>query len=453
MIRNVLKSVSKTVFNTVSKTPPPPISERNGRVIARPIKRHIPQPTDPYRRCAYGLANVMRLRQIRGVIAGMERGARHFQLALKLTDPTMSATFAKRDVAEAIALATRSKAVLIRRHFGQMLIEFELSPKFWEFYDRSSVDGLGIGLATRKQQVNIEFDDAKSQCLIVGSTGSGKSIAIQSALLAMMQQFRPEDTKFVIVDPDRDHSEFDNAVHLMMPIAQDDDQIARAINKTHKLLEHRHANNIRDDCQVVVLIDEITELITRYPDLYDVIGSLANGRKFKINVIAAAHRVTKDDLPGKDKFTQRYIGKLGSSNDNFHATGMQGLEAHKLSGKGDFYHIANTDVTRFQVAMPQQDDFSRLVRAEPQQMTFDHLEASPRFVEETAQQGGRPTAKVEAETLADYLQYPKLSVRKAKALGWGRVTHNLHKQFAADLVGTLNSRGLTVCSQEDCYNE
>jgi hypothetical protein len=395
----------------------------------------------------------MRLRQIRGGVAGMERGARHFQIGIKLADPTMSANFAKRDVAEAIALATRSKNVLIRRDYGQMLIEFELSPKFWEFYDRSHVNGLGIGLATRKQQVNIEFDDAKSQCLIVGSTGSGKSIAVQSALLAMMQQFNPQDTKFVIVDPDRDHGEFDNEAHLMLPIAQNDDQIAQAIIKTHKLLEHRHANNIRDDYQVVVLIDEITELINRRPELYDTIGSLANGRKFKINVVAAAHRVTKDDLPGKDKFTQRYIGKLGSPNDNFHATGMQGLEAHKLSGKGDFYHIANTDVTRFQVAMPQKKDFSHLDRAEPQQMAFDGLEASPRFVEEMTKQGGRPAAKVEAGTLVDYLQYPKLSVRKAKALGYGRVTHKLHKQFAADLVAALNSKGLTICDKEDCYSE
>lgn len=453
MIESVFKSVFKSVPKSVSKIPPPSNLERNGGGIALPTKRHAPQPVDPYRRCAYGLANVMRLRQIRGGVADMERGARHFQIRIKLTDPTMSATFAKRDIAEAVALATRSKNVLIRRDYGKMLIEFELSAKFWEFYDRSQVDGLGIGLATRKQQVNIEFDDAKSQCLIVGSTGSGKSIAVQSALLAMMQQFSPQDTKFVIIDPDRDHGDFDNEAHLMLPIAQSDNEIAQAITKTHNLLEHRHANNIRDDYQVVVLIDEITELVTRCPELYDIIGSLANGRKFKINVMAAAHRVTKDSLPGKDKFTQRYIGKLGSPNDNFHATGMQGLEAHKLSGKGDFYHIANTDVTRFQVAMPQQGDFSHLNRTEPQQMIFDTSEVSSRFVEETTKQGGRPTAKVEADTLADYLQYPNLSVRKAKNLGYGRVTHKLHKQFSVNLVAALNSRGLTVCDKENCYNE
>jgi hypothetical protein len=451
MVKNVFKTVFKTVSKTVSKPLPPPNSERNGGAIARPVKRHTPQAKDPYRRCAYGLANVMRLRQIHGAVAGMERGARHFQIGIKLCDPTMSANFAKRDIAEAIALATRSKAVLIRRDYGRMLIEFELSSKFWEFYDRSSVDGLGIGLATRKRQVSIEFDDAKSQCLIVGSTGSGKTIAIQSALLAMMQQFSPNDAKFVIVDPDKDHGEFDNEAHLMLPIAQSDDQIAQALTKTNNLLEHRHSDNIRDDYQVVVLIDEITELITRRPELYDVIASLTNGRKFKINVVAAAHRITKDDLPGKDKFTQRYIGKLGSPGDNFPATGMQGLEAHKLSGQGDFYHIANTDVTRFQVAMPRQSDFSRLDRAEPQQMAFDDLEVSPRFIEETTARGGAPKAKIAPATVADYLQYPKLSVRKGQGLGYGRTTHNLNKQFAADLMVALNSRNLTICNEEDCH--
>lgn len=444
MLKNVLKNVSKSV----SKSQKAPESRGNGVSVAgRQIKRHSPS-QNIYRRCAYGLANVMQRCRIRGRVANVARGARHFQISIKLTDPTKSDVFAKKTMSEAIAMATHSKAVLIRREYGYMLVEFELSPKFWEFYDRSYVSGLGIGLATRKKQVRIQFDDSKSQALIVGTTGSGKTVAIQSALIAMMTQYTPQDTKFVIIDPDKDHGDFDNEAHLMLPIAQSDNDIVRTITQAHGLFEHRHTNNIRDDYQLVILIDEITELIKRQPELYDIIASLANGRKFKINMIAAAHKVNKDSLPGKDKFTNRFIGKT-DINDSFYATGMQGLEAHKLSGLGDFYHIAHTDVTRFQVAMPNGSDFSRLARMETPQMALDGLEVSTRLIDEATQ--GRPKARIEVPILADYLQYQNISVRKAKELGYGRTTHSLHKGFATDLISELNTRGLTFCNTEDCH--
>lgn len=444
----MLKSASKSASKGVSKTKNAPKQRGNAvSLVSQPIKRHSPS-QNIYRRCAYGLANVMQRRRIRGSVANVARGARHFQISIKLADPTKSDVFAKKTMSEAIAMATHSRAVLIRRDYGYMLVEFELAAKHWEFYDRSYVSGLGIGLATRKKQVSIQFDDSKSQALIVGTTGSGKTVAIQSALIAMMTQYTPQDTKFVIIDPDKDHGDFDNEAHLMLPVAQSDNEIVRAIKQIHRLFEHRHTNNIRDDYQVVILIDEITELIKRQPDLFDIIASLANGRKFKINVVAAAHKVNKDSLPGKDKFTNRFIGKT-DINDSFYATGMQGLEAHKLSGLGDFYHIVHTDVTRFQVAMPQSSDFNRLARVDIPPVAFDDWDINPRFIDETTQ--GRPKATIKVPILADYLQYPKLSVRKAQELGYGRTTHSLHKGFAADLLSELNTRGLTLCDLEDCH--
>lgn len=446
------RHVSKSVSKTVSKTQTGPEMPCNANDKPNPHTRN-PESV-LFLRCAMGLGNVMKRRQIRGRLDGASRGARHLQLTVTLADPTMSEKFTQNQMSESVALATRTKSVIIRRDYGLMSVEFELPEKYRESYDRSFVSGLGIGLATRKNQVEISINDSLPQTSIVGSSGSGKTVMIQSALMALMGQHTPNDARFVIIDPDCDHSDFANESHLALPIAQSDDDIIRTIHQVHKLFEHRHANNIRNDYQLFVLIDEITELMKRQPDLYDVIGSLTNGRKLKIHLIAACHQVVKDLLPGKDKFVNKFVGKLASPNDNFISTGIQGLEAHKLTGLGDFYHIAHADVTRFQVAMPSKNDFALLERTgTPYGLGFDFdpedLDISPRFVEETT--GGRPLAELEAPILADYLANPGLTVRKAQEMGYGRTTHKIHREFSDSLIRELNNKGLVICKENNCY--
>jgi hypothetical protein len=57
----------------------------------------------------------------------------------------------------------------------------------------------------------------------------------------------------------------------------------------------------------------------------------------------------------------RFVGKVANAQISAMLTGHAGLQAHKLTGKGDFIHISSgEDATRFQVALATQADFKRL---------------------------------------------------------------------------------------------
>ena len=137
--------------------------------------------------------------------------------------------------------------------------------------------------------------------------------------------------------------------------------------------------------------------------------------------------------------------------------GRGGVNAHLLTGNGDFVRVVDDSLVRFQVAEPTRTDFDRLER---QPITVEPVgpveviegpEPAPHPKEEPAPEvdlslllaagnaadnGGEPC--VDARTLAIYFYEKQLSIAQAREkYGLGRVIHTRHRDFARELLAEL----------------
>ena len=381
---------------------------------------------------------------IAGRIEQVSRGARHMSFGIRLQDPTRLSIALS--LGDNIALASKTEMVLAHRMAGRVQYQYQLPSIYWETYTRQDVTGLGIGLGERRRQIDIRFDDAP-HTLVAGTTGSGKSVTIQSALLALVNTYTPDDLGLIIADPHDDHSRLDNCAHLVAPIATNEDEIDVVLTYAHEIFLHRRQNKIKDDKRIVIVIDEGDELMAANSNRLAILRNLVNGRKFNVNVIFGSLKPLHRNIPGiLDKLQNRYIGVVSDAGMSAQLTGRAGMEAHKLTGKGDFLHIIGATADRFQVVNVTDSDFASLDRIEVQQPTVNgypvnDIEPDP---EPTP---GRPRAEIEPDILADYLAHGNnsLSVRKAQQLGYGRTIHGIHKAFTMKLLHALRSKNLYLC--------
>jgi hypothetical protein len=149
----------------------------------------------------------------------------------------------------------------------------------------------------------------------------------------------------------------------------------------------------------------------------------------------------------------RYIGHVTDADASRALAGRGGVNAHMLTGNGDFVQVNKDSQLRFQVAEPGRADFDRLERRPLREEPVEPVEiitpppvenadddneptplnASILFPEETVESDltGRPEVCVDALTLAIYFFEKQLSIRRARSeYGIGRETHKKHLDFA-----------------------
>jgi hypothetical protein len=397
---------------------------------------------------SYILANarVFYSNHIRAKFAGASLAARHTTIAWRLANPNRLGQCLK--LAEAIALASNSKAVMSYRDHRFVVYQFQLSERYWQEYTRQDVKNLGVGLADRRRQVDIQFLESAPQIGIFGTTGSGKTELIKSAICALASEYRPDELKFLISDWHAQLTEFEGLAHLAMPIVYNDDY------GTDKMIEYANQiytkRGLANDCRLVFVIDEAADIVTT-KERVRVIGNVANSRKWKINLILGTQKPDTKTLPNIiDKINNRFVGLLSDGPLSARVTGQAGLQAHKLTGAGDFWHIIGPTHERFQVARVTERDIARLPRAEIKEPEIEALLATPIPVESNGP--GRPKSEVEAKVVADYLANYEMSVRAfMKEFNCSQNKYYLHKNFAEELKEELARYGLGICNLEEAY--
>lgn len=394
------------------------------------------------KRYAYIMAGLFARQSLTGQLRTVQRGARHLSLGVRLHDPTRLDKALK--LAEPLALHAGIEAVLAQRVAGLVTYQFELAQGFWEYYTRADVSGLAVGLAAQRKPVEFQFNPPHA--LVAGSTGSGKSETMKSIMLALMSTHSPTALGFIIIDPHSDYLDFANAVHLITPIVTEAEGAAQALLWANQELAHRKANNQREGRRIIIVIDEADdELALGDKQNMEIAKALAKeGRKFQMHLLVGTHKPTHTDLPGiLDNLVNRFVGRVTDANISARLTGQAGLEAHKLTGQGDFIHVAGAEVERFQVAMATHHDFERLERGEvcpirvegPELRVLDFPTITPK-----ANVGGRPANTVQPDTLAHYVYYHphNISISQAhKLLDLSRGAHDLHKNFALEFMTEL----------------
>lgn len=375
------------------------------------------------------------------------RGARHLSLGIRLKDPTQVDKALK--LSKPLSIASRCPAVLAYDDgsLGLVIYQYQLPSDYWESYTRDDVTGSGLGLGEMRHQVNFSLDEAP-HAGIFGTTNSGKSETIKSALVALTGAYTPDQMRLVLIDPHHDFDAFANIAHLAIPVSNTPDEIDNALLYANQIYEHRENRNARDDHHLVVVIEEGDQLLFGNKLRLGIVSNLTNGRKFKVNVILGCKKPLHSELPGiLDNLINRFIGQVSDPNISYQLSGRGKLRLHQLSGKGDFFHVNGGIVERFQVAKATERDYARLPRAEVP--AAPQVDPAPAITLPEAKPG-RPANELQPDTLALYLDRgpDNISYRQAQGGGITRTAHILHRNFALDLLTELQRLGLHLCGGE-----
>jgi len=427
--------MAENMADNLVKNPGGPVSRRNGKGGA------VANNSTPLDAAAARYFRVMGLlfkqQEIRGRVVKRTRGARHLALGVRLADPLkLGAALA---LAEPIALACRCPAVLAQRSQadpGLVAFQFQLAERLWQDVTRGDVAGLGIGIGEGRRQIDFSFSPPHAG--VFGTTDAGKSEAVKSILAALFSAHRPGELAAVIVDPNRDYDDFSNCAHLAAPI---DHGELQALAWAGQELARRIEANVKDGPRLVVVIDEAEDALKNNAQGLEVARTIAaTGRKYRVNLVIGTQDAKESTLPGLVKLVNnRWVGLVANAQVSATLTGQAGVEAHKLTGHGDFAHVAGATVERLQFALVRPADLERLPRVEAVPAPEVEPEDLPAVL--NARGAGRPPVEVTPGKVATYLYHGWNNISRAQAreyLDLGRTAHEKHVDFARDLREALD---------------
>jgi hypothetical protein len=384
---------------------------------------------------------------LRGRVVQANRGARHLSLGVRLANPLQLDRALK--LAEPLALATNTPAVIVARQPDQpglVTYQFQLQQGLWQRYTRADLETqpgrVGVGLSEGRRQVDFTFDLPHAG--FFGTTGSGKSEAVKSLLCGLFTAYTPDELQAVIIDPDGDHIDsFRNAAHLGgIPIARTSEEADRVLAYVKAELLRRKRANLRDGKRLVVVIDEAEDAMAQQERLAVAQAIGGDGRKFKINLVLVTPDPNEKTLPDLlPKVVNRWVGLVSDGRVSAYLTGHKGLECHKLTGAGDFMHVAGNRQERLLMAMATQADYDQLPRAEltPPEFEDEGLTELKEGVDEM-RGPGRPPILPEPVPVAHYLFYGPDNISIAQAherFGLSRTGHYANRDFACEIKAEL----------------
>ena len=225
--------------------------------------------------------------------------------------------------------------------------------------------------------------------LIAGSTGSGKSVCINTIIASLIIKNTPKTLRFLLIDPKMvELSLYEGIPHLLMPVIKDRKMAVKVLKMAVAWMEYRYKllakvgakslesyNNKTGDYKpyIVIIIDEFADLIlTQGKDVEGPIARLAQmARAVGIHLIVATQRPSVDVITGiiKANFPVRIAFKVPSKVDS--RVILDTIGAEKLLGKGDMLYIPPTssEPQRLHGAFISEDEIIKMVN----KITFDYL--------------------------------------------------------------------------------
>jgi DNA segregation ATPase FtsK/SpoIIIE-like protein len=197
--------------------------------------------------------------------------------------------------------------------------------------------------------------------LVAGSTGSGKSVALNAMLISMLCSLSPTTLKLILIDPKRlEFAPYADIAHLLFPIVTDPKKVApvltwvvRQMEYRYELMEKSGVRNVADYNviaaaehqellpNIVVVIDELADLMmTAAREVENLIARIAQmARAAAIHLIVATQRPSVDVITGliKVNFTSRISFRVTSKVDS--RTILDTGGADKLLGRGDMLFL------------------------------------------------------------------------------------------------------------------
>ncbi len=246
---------------------------------------------------------------------------------------------------------------------------------------------LALGKDTAGNPIIADLGDMP-HLLIAGTTGSGKTVCVNSLIMSLVFNATPEELKFLMVDPKMvELSIYNSLPHVLCPAVTDPKKVTAALNwvvgemeSRYTLLAQQGVKNIQGYHNrgmkmpyIVVIIDELADLMQiAAKNIESAITRLAQlSRAVGIHLILATQRPSVDVITGviKANFPARISFKVASKVDSRTVLDMNGAE--NLLGKGDmlFLQPGEAKPIRGQCSLVSDDEIQRVIEFLKQQQT------------------------------------------------------------------------------------
>lgn len=320
------------------------------------------------------------------------------------------------NLSDDLALALAAKDVRIEAPIpGKSLIGIEVPNsdiatvsfrELWEQSQTKAENFLEIPLGKAVNGTARAFDLSKMPHLLVaGSTGSGKSVAVNGIIASILMKARPDQVKFMMVDPKMvELSVYNDIPHLLIPVVTNPRKASKALQKVVDEMENRYElfakvgvrniagfnakveefNSQSEYKQIplpfiVVIVDELADLMmVASKEVEDAIIRLGQkARAAGIHMILATQRPSVDVISGliKANVPSRVAFAVSSGTDSRTILDENGAE--KLLGRGDmlFKPIDENHPVRLQGSFISDDDVERIVNFIKTQADADYDES------------------------------------------------------------------------------
>ena len=262
------------------------------------------------------------------------------------------------------------------------------------------------------------FSDIESlpHLLIAGATGMGKSICIDTFILSMLYKARPDEVKFILMDPKMvEFSKYNGIPHLLVPVIKDNKQAAGALswaleemNRRYELIAKAQVSNIAAYNEmvkantslgetlprIVIVIDEFADLMmeVRRP-VEDLVQSLAQkARAAGIHLIISTQRPDVNVLTGtiRANIPARISFKVPTHIDS--RTIIERTGAQMLLSSGDMLHTSSSlGLARIQGAYVSHEEVKKVIgfiKSQTQGESYDE-EVMTRILSEAKKIGNK----------------------------------------------------------------
>ena len=237
--------------------------------------------------------------------------------------------------------------------------------------------------------------------LIAGTTGSGKSVCINTIILSLLYKHSPEKCKFILIDPKMlELSTYEGIPHLLCPVITEAKKAASVLGWVVKEMENRYklmtkvgVRNIDGYNEkhkvsmpyIVVIVDEMSDLmLVAGKDIENYIQKLSQmARAAGIHIIMATQRPSVDVITGtiKANFPTRISFQVTSKIDSRTILGEQGAE--QLLGKGDMLYMTSANrMTRIHAPFVSESEIEKINNYLRNQAEPDYVDEILNFADE-----------------------------------------------------------------------
>ena len=242
---------------------------------------------------------------------------------------------------------------------------------------------------------NIEVIDLSKtpHLLVAGTTGSGKSVFINTLLTSILYKFSPEDLRLILIDPKMlELSVYNDIAHLLTPVVTEPKKAIIALKWVCKEMERRYSLMNEENTRslegynqksieklpfIVVFIDEMADLMmTAGKEVEHYVQRLAQmARACGIHLVMATQRPSVDIITGsiKANFPSRISFQVASKYDSRTVLGEIGAE--QLLGNGDMLMSKNgASLIRYQSAFISDNEVNKLIKEIKSSQKVQYLE-------------------------------------------------------------------------------